>query len=380
MPKYLATTVRGLEDVAAEEVAVKLNVKPEEGVSRISFEAPLEAVFKLNLESRLLHRVILVVDEGYFETLEEIERKIEEVDFTPYIEPDQTFAVRAVRVGEHTFTSLDVAAKVGRALIESYRSSRNVKLKVNLENPDLEFRCLVSGRRYILGLDTTGESLHKRGYRVYDHPAALRTTIAAGMVRLSGWKPGEPLLDPMCGGGTIPVEAALTARRIPPGVYRRSFAFEKFRFLDLEAYRELRSRLLGEVDRTIYPILGFDTSPRSLEGAARNADSAGVSDTVKFTLSDALNPRSYRGLEVKRIVVNPPYGLRAGPSLRKIKTFYRKFLEAVSENLSDLTLTVITGSPSQFREAVEELGLTHLWARQVMHGRLQTVVYHIEVG
>ncbi|HDI47095.1 MAG TPA: hypothetical protein ENF82_04745, partial [Candidatus Methanomethylia archaeon] len=277
---FAATTVYGFEDLAALEVEQLLGVKAEPSIGKLFFKAPLSAIYKLNIEARLLHKVILLLWRGEVCSLEEIYKAARQVDYASFLAPKQSFAVRADRFGTHPFTSMDIAAAVGQAVIDSYRSSTGVRLKVNLDNPDVEILCQLRDRDFFLGINTTGESLHKRNYRVYDHPAALSSTIATALIKLSGWSERHLLMDPMCGGGTVLIEAALLARRTPPGKFKKSYAYFKLVFTSLEDHQAFLKNALKNSQQREVPLLGIDKSAEYLQGARANASSAEVSDTI----------------------------------------------------------------------------------------------------
>lgn len=373
MLQFFATTNRGLEDVAVRELK-ELGVEAQAGVGRVFFQAGLRDAIRLNLASRTLHRVVLTLLRSEVNSLEDVYREARSIDFTGLIDRSQSFAVRAERVGEHDFTSLDVTARVGQAIIDSYREACGARLRVDLKKPDVVIRCLLKDRELVLGIDLTGDSLHARKYRVYDHPAALKTTIAASMLILSGWRGGGALLDPMCGGGTILTEAALMARRIPPGVFRSDFAYRRLIFVDPEVEGEVAEELVGRVSMSAYPICGIDCSPKHLEGAKRNAISAGVADTINLRVGDVFKLRKYIDLRPEIIVTNPPYGLRSGPSVKRIKGFYLRMLKGMREGARGSRALVITASRREMLEAAKEEGVEVESSRPVMHGRLQAYI------
>ncbi|RLF16614.1 MAG: hypothetical protein DRJ97_00060 [Thermoprotei archaeon] len=379
LPTFYATVNRGLEDVSAWEVQSLLGVKPKLGVGRIFFDSDLRGALKLNLASRTLHRVVMVLLKAKVSSLDDIYREALSIDYTSLIDSDQSFAVKAERKGAHPFTSLDIASKVGQAIIDSYRSVKGSRLKVDLKGPEVIVECVLRDEDFTLGLDLTGYSLHMRNYRVYDHPAALKSTIASSMILLSNWEHDAPLLDPMCGGGTIPIEAALIARRVPPGVYRRDFAYRRLRFIERELEVKVVEELLHEVNLDLYPIYGIDCSPKHLKGAVLNARSAGVDDTVKLRLGDALRLKEHLDFTPSHIIVNPPYGLRSGPSLKKIGEFYHRLLASFRQAARGSKLIAITSSHERLLRAIRDLGLVVLWTRWLMHGKLTTHIICCEL-
>ncbi len=374
MPKFFATTVRGLEDIASSEVEALTGVPALPDVGKVFFEAELDSIFKLNFCSRTLHRVVLLLSSGRFENLNDLYEMARSVNYSELIDSSQSFAVRAERHGEHNFTTLDIASRVGQAIIDSFMADRGCRLRVNLDNPDVEFLCLVRGDEFILGLNTTGESLHKRHYRVYDHPAALKTTIASAMIKISGWKPREPLLDPMCGGGTIPIEAALMARGVPPGFFRGDdFAFLKLRFLDMGEFEDFKAECLSKVSHERFQIYGFDKFRRYVDGAVRNARSAGVEDTISFAVRDAMKLRNFLDFSPEHVITNPPYGIRMRSG--RMNIFYKSFLRSLRNVASGSTLTLITAAKRCFVEAAEAVGVKIIGRREVFHGDIQATIF-----
>ena len=378
MLKFMATTVKGMEDVASRELRSIGGVHVKQLSERVLFHGGLELVYEVNLNSRTIHKLTLILGEGEAEGLDEIYRFARGLDYEGYIGLDQSFAIRTTRVGRHSYTSIEISSVVGKAVVDFFMELKGSRPRVDLRNPDVEVSVYVRNREVSIGINTTGESLHRRNYRVYDHPAALRTTLASCMLLWSGWR-FEGLLDPMCGGATIPIEAALMARRFPPGFFRRSFAFKKLRIHDEELYREVLEDSLERSNRLHYEILGFDVSPKHLHGAQLNTASAGVDDTIKLLMKDSTKPDSYRGLDVKYAVVNPPYGIREY-RLKALKKLYQGFLRALSEALAGVKLVLITGSPAIFEEAASNVECSIRSVRSVRHGDLLAKVYMVDVG
>jgi tRNA (guanine6-N2)-methyltransferase len=375
--KFMATTVEGLEDLMAKEVEELGGRVSEVGRARAFFEGRMDLMYRVNIRAHCVHKLMLVLGRGRARGLDEIYQLAKSIDYPEVMRLNQSFAVRTTRVGEHEYTSIDVSAVVGQAVIDSFTEAKSARPRVDLKNPDVEVSVYVRDDEVVIGVNTTGESLHKRNYRVYDHPAALKTTLAAGMLMLSGWR-GEGLLDPMCGGGTITIEAALMARRFPPGFFRKGLAFTRLVFYDPKTHREELERALEEANRENYEIYGFDVSPKHVAGAKSNASSAGVHDTISFDVRDATKRETYKGLNVKHVVVNPPYGIRQNRP-KAIKDLYAKFLRVLSDELSGATLTIITGFWRAFEDVLEGIGHDVLGVRNVKHGDLPARVYKIRV-
>jgi len=375
MHKFFATVPCGIEDIASEEVYELIGCRAKPDVGRIFFEASLESIFLLNLKASTLNKIMIQMCHGIFSELKDIYRMVKDVDYGWIIDANQPFAVRSERVGIHNFTSMDVSRIVGQAIIDSYSEAYGKRLPVNLDEPEVEFYALVRDQEFLLGVNTTGNSLHRRGYRAYMHPASLKSTLASAMLRLSGWKPEKSILDPMCGGGTIPIEAAFKAANIPPGHLRSDFAFLKLKFIDENDFWTLRNRLLAEM-RCEAPagIYGMEKFKRHLEGAILNSEKAGVRELIEFKLGDATNSSDYPDGEIGYVVVNPPYGIRMVPG-GSPRALYKRFLKALRERVEDAILILITAAHKRFVEAAEENGIEIIERRIVLHGDLRARIF-----
>jgi len=377
MYKYFATTIPGVEDISARELEKIVGVKPEIDVNKVFLETDLEAMYKINFMSRTINKLYILLAREEFKDLNDIYRIVKNTDFRELIRPDMRFAVRAERIGEHNFTSIDIARVAGQAIIDSYMDSMKTRLKVDLENPDIEINVLVRFNEILIGVNTSGESLHKRRYRVYNHPAALKTNLAASMIFLGDYT-GEPLLDPLCGGGTIPIEAAHIARKYPISIFRREYYFRRLPLHNESIEKNVEEKLISSINKEIYEIYCVDISREHIRGALLNAKNALVDDTIKFFNRDSTRRESFEDIEAKLIVTNPPYGMRSH-SLKKIEGFYKTFLKTLKEVYQNIKLVLITASTQQFENAVEKADVKIIHSRKVMHGGLTAKIYMIKI-
>jgi len=371
--RFFATTIAGLEDVAASEVSDILGVDAEVDVARVFFDSTQAGCAILNYSARCLNKVYLLLERCRAGGLREIEATVGGLRLADYIDRDQSFAVRAERHGSHGFTSLDIAAVVGRAIIESYKASTGVRLRVDLSNPDVEFLAILRGEEFILGINTTGISLHHRYYRVRHHRAGLSPTVAHSMLILSGWKTGEALLDPFCGSGTIVIEAAIRALNIHPGLRMGGLAMERLRFFEARELEELAERLREEEgEPRPLGITGIDASPRALKYAEKNLASAGLAACVELKLGDALSIEKYVRGPYSRVVCNPPFGVRMG--LRDPWSFYAKAFTSIRRASPGASLTVIVSKPVVAERALEEAGWAIISERRVLLGSMAAYI------
>lgn len=339
----LATTTSGLEEVAIQEVKEitgKKARKEHRGMIRLKGEE--EDIFRLNYQAKSLHKVLLLLKEDKFSDLKDLYKKTKEIDFTRYIYSTQKFAVRANRIGDHNFTSMDVEREMGQAIIDSYKREKNIRLKVDLENPNVIIRSEMRGNHFWIGLNTTGpKSLHKRGYRIPNHPAPLKPSIAYSLARLSGWNSDQKLIDPMCGSGTICIEASLYGNKVP-NWFRTDYHFWNFFFLDRKRFFQLRKEIKDEVQNKKFNINGCDIAKKHINTAEE------INKKTKANVNFFQGDATKINLDYDTIVTNPPYGMRVG-SENKIKQLYKDFF-ANLKNYNWKKLVILTGAPEYVPE------------------------------
>lgn len=313
--RFLVSTNRGLEAIAGAELT-------ELGLSDVTTlypgmvegAGPPTAIPLLNTRGRTIHRVLLELARTACDSLPEIADLLKEFDITRYLEAGQSFAVRAQRRGEHSFESPDVESRVGQAIVDSYPTGEHPP--VDLEDPDLIFRVFVREQRVIVTVDTTGQrSLHRRQERTVEHEAPIRPTMAAAMYRLAAPQSGEGVVDPMCGCGTIPIEAAAAELGRPVEI-GRELAFRRLRHPAIE-YEE--SDLAGQChDSLDVSIVGADIDEQAVAGARENARDADLTGNISFAVADAR--KQLVGGDV--VVTDMPFGIRTGGDVRPL---YRDF-------------------------------------------------------
>jgi len=377
--EFFATTTPGLEDLVCREIEKLTGGSAAPDVAKVFFQTDIKNLYLLHLKASMLNKIFIALCRERFTKLDDLYRLARGVDYGWIIDKDQSFAVRSERIGVHHFTSMDISRVVGQAVIDSYQEAYKTRLKVNLDEPDVEIYALVRDDEFVLGVNTTGRSLHKRGYKVYEHPAALKPTIASAMLEIAGWPQGESLIDPMCGGATIPIEAAFKAYNIPPNHLRRDFAFLKLKFFPKEEFEEVRENLLNQakIDSSL-KIFGMEKFAHHLQGGIRNAEKAGVLEAIKFIQGDATIPESYPKETLNHVVVNPPYGIRMVPR-GSPKALYAAFIKAIKKVVSNGTLVLISGAYRRFEEAATECALEIDETRIVFHGNLKAKIFKCRI-
>lgn len=388
--KVLLTCDIGFENVVLEEVKeLAPSLAPYRVTNGRVFVECEERDLPRVLSSRTVNNVYAIL--GEFEgvrTLDDIYRVMKGIDFVNYIEADESFAVRPERVGRHEFTSIDIGRVAGQAVIDCYLSAKGVRPKVNLDEPDVEIYTELSVDRLTVAIAITRRSLHVRGYKVFNHPAALKSTIAAAMLRVAGWRPGEGVFDPMCGGGTIVVEAALTSKGVTPLCMAKHNVNERvLPRLGPQVHSEFVKALerchRTEAAECPRAHVGVDINPRFVEGAIINAKNAGVDDVALFLVGDSAElAGKVKRLEVElgapmtKAVFNPPYGHRMRPG--PLYKLYLRVLTALSEAGFN-TAAFITSATRVAEEVLVTLGkVSRVEKLKVIHGTLRSLVYRVD--
>ena len=326
---FFAPCPRGLEALLVEELTA-LGAREARAVAGgVGFEGTWQTCYAANLHSRLASRVLWRVAEFAYSGEEDIYAAARAVDWPRLFDVGNTLRVY-VSALKSPLKSLDFATlRIKDAVCDRFRDALGKRPDVDRATPDVRVHAFLEAARGALYLDTSGEPLFKRGWRSETGEAPLRENLAAGIVLLSGWKPGEPLLDPMCGGATLLVEAAAMARGRAPGANRR-FGFEKLKIFDSGLWeREKRASLNPANPAKTLEIFGSDNDPRALVNARRNIAAAGVDRWVKLERADLLERAAPAAGGV--MIANPPYGERIG-SKDELAAFYPRLGDALKKN------------------------------------------------
>lgn len=331
MERFFATCPRGLELLLADELRQLEAEKVHAVAGGVQCGGDFVLCYRMNLLSRIASRVLWQVGSGGYVGEDDIYRIAYAQRWTDWFDASRTIRVDISAV-KSPLTSLNFATlKIKDAVCDKIRRLSGRRPSVDTRAPDIPIQGHLTDRDFTLYLDTTGEPLFKRGQRLVAGEAPLRENLAAGILRLAAWTPGMPLLDPMCGSGTILREAALMALDIAPGLGRH-FAFEKFKNFDGRHWRELlrqtRARQLPAVPLSIY---GSDISSDALKAAHANFMAAGVAKVVNLKLANVLEITA--PAKEGTIVTNPPYGVRLGERQR-LAEFYPKLGDVLKKQFS----------------------------------------------
>jgi len=325
--RFFASAPRGLEPLLAAELTGLGASNASAVPGGVAFAGDWRVCFAANLWSRIASRVLWRVAEFDYRDEGDLHDAARKVEWTRLFAVDRTLRVN-VSAQKSPLASLDFATlRIKDAVCDRFRETLGSRPNVDRANPDVRVHAFLEAARGTFYLDTSGEPLFKRGWRAGAGEAPLRENLAAGLVLLSGWKPEEPLLDPMCGGGTLLVEAAAMARGRPPGASRR-FGFEKLKAFDLSLWERVKRDNLSNPPPKTLQIYGSDNDPRALNDARRNIAAAGVDRWVKLERADILERAAPAPAGV--MIANPPYGERIG-SKEELAEFYPKLGSALKK-------------------------------------------------
>lgn len=305
--ELIAKTFQGLEEVLAKELTELGAGNIEIGRRMVSFTGDKEMMYRANFCLRTAIRILKPIKHFKATNADEVYEAVKAIAWEDYLDAGKSFAVDAVVFSNEFRHSKFVAYKVKDAIADYFREKTGKRPSVRINNPDVALNIHIAEEICTLSLDSSGESLHRRGYRQEAVEAPLNEVLAAGMILMTGWKGECDLIDPMCGSGTIPIEAALIARNIAPGVFRKEYAFEKWNDFDQELFDQIYNDDSQEREFA-HKIYGYDNSPKANEIATRNVKAAGLSKEI------TLKVQPFQQFEQPRqrslIITNPPYGER----------------------------------------------------------------------
>ncbi|MBQ9363712.1 MAG: RNA methyltransferase [Bacteroidaceae bacterium] len=305
--KIIAKTFQGLEEVLAKELKALGANNIETGRRMVSFTGNQEMLYRANFCLRTAVKVLKPIKEFKAQDADDVYEVVKKMDWSQYMDVTTTFLIETVVFSEQLRHSRFVAYRVKDAIADYWREKTGERPNVGITNPDLRINVHVSDEEVSISLDSSGESLHLRGYKVKNTEAPINEVLAAGLVLLSGWDCQCDLIDPFCGSGTILIEAALIAQNIYPGVFRKEYAFERWKDFDEELFDRIYND--DSEERAFdYKIYGYDINRRVVQIALENVKSAGVQNIVDVQQGDIANFE--QPVEKSIIITNPPYGER----------------------------------------------------------------------
>ena len=305
--ELIAKTFMGLEPLLAQELTQLGANNVQIGRRMVSFTGDKKMMYRANFQLHTAIRILKPIAHFKASSAEDMYEEVKKIDWSKYLDNKKTFAVDSVVYSEEFRNSRFVTYKVKDAIVDWFREKTETRPNISVSNPDIRFNIHVAEDNATLSLDSSGESLHRRGYRQENVEAPINEVLAAGLIMMTGWKGDTDFIDPMCGSGTLLIEAALIARNISPGIFRKEFAFEKWPDFDQDLFDEIYNDDSEEREFN-HHIYGYDIDMKAVNTARINVKAAGFSKEIAIDQQDFKN---FKQPEEKSIIVmNPPYGER----------------------------------------------------------------------
>lgn len=362
--ELIVTTLKGLEEVLEKELQ-SMGIEKTEIINRgVVIPYSQRNLYLTNMACRVAMRVLVPVFSFEAQNTDELYKNALDLPWLKFQDVDQTFAIFNA-INSSIFTHNQFASlRIKDALCDSFRKEHKRRPNVDTERPDITWHVHIYESKVTISLDSSGDSLHIRGYRKGSHGAPINEVLACGLLYLSGWDPNiTPFIDGMTGSGTIAIEAAMMATRRAPNLNRRNFSFKNWKDYNDDKFQELKKDLVQSTRTSIPDILGIDISPRSIQTAEMNAKLAGVNKFVRFRKCDFLDykPEPRRGV----LILNPPYGERL--ELDDIDALYKEMGSTFKHAFPGWKAGVISSSKS----ALNAIGLNSGETHHLLNGKLE---------
>ncbi|HHJ11247.1 MAG TPA: class I SAM-dependent RNA methyltransferase [Bacteroidetes bacterium] len=342
----VATTFQGLEGILAEEVMRLGGIEIREKSRAVTFRGNKKLLYAANYHLRTALRILRVIAEFQVTDEKILYNTLYDLPWETFFTNHQKFVVDAVIHSPYFKHSHFIEQRVKDAVVDHFRDKTGSRPGVDKESPDIRLNIQISGKKCVLSMDSSGDSLHKRGYRVRHGLASLNEVLAAGMIMLSGWQGNMPFIDPMCGSGTLPIEAAMFAMNIPPGFMRNKYAFIKWKDYDATLYQVIKNIYTGGRQSSRSLILGCDRSAVAIRLARLNIINAGLEEIVKLKIMPMQHltvPPGKPGI----IMTDPPFGKRMRP--RDMENIYRSIGNVLKNNFPGYDAWILSSNNHTFK-------------------------------
>ncbi|MCF8391612.1 MAG: class I SAM-dependent RNA methyltransferase [Bacteroidales bacterium] len=367
---FVATTLFGLEKILAREIELKGGEEVSIFQRAVSFRGGLALLYKMNYSLRTAIRVLWKVKYIRLKKEQDLYDGVYSIPWEDYFTSDKTIAVNSVVNTPLFNNSLFVSLRVKDAIVDRFRDKTGVRPDVDIENPMIVINVHIHQGNVDISLDASGTPLFKRGYKLMGSVAPLNEVLAAGMIMLTGWDGESDFIDPMCGSGTLSIEAAMIAKNIPPGVFRKSFAFQNWNNYDEELFLKIVENEM--VDKEFnHRILASDISPDAIEGATNNIKNAQLDDIIEIKKADFFKTEGDAGNGI--LIINPPYGERL--SVSGINEFYKEIGDHLKKSYQGYTAWVLSSN----MEGLKYFGLKPGQKLDLLNGQIKCKYLNFEL-
>jgi putative N6-adenine-specific DNA methylase len=362
--KMVAKTMFGFEEILAKELRDLGAGNVEEGVRSVSFEGDTGFMYKANLCLRTAIKIVKPIHSFQVRDENDLYKKIYEMNWFDYLSTDTTFAIDTTVNSENFTHSLYVSQKTKDAIVDKFRDSEGKRPDVDIKFPDVRINIHIQNDHCNVALDSSGRSLHQRGYRTATNIAPINEVLAAGLLLLSGWDGQCDFLDPMCGSGTLLIEAAMIACNIPANINRKEFAFEKWHDFDADLFEKIVDASLKKTREFHFKIVGYDKAPSAVRKANDNAVSANLAEYITIERKNFFDTEKFTANHL-HIVFNPPYGERLDIEM---EDFYTDIGNTLKRNYPGTDAWFITSN----LEALKFVGLRPSRRIKVFNSHLES--------
>ena len=348
--KMIAKTFYGFEEILSEELLKLGAQKIIKGNRNVSFYGDKGFMYKSNISLRTALKIIKPIKEFKFKDIDEYYKKIYEIKWEDYLDFNSSFLINSVVFNSKIFNnSKFTSLKAKDAIVDRFRNKFKNRPSINSFNPELKIEIHVNRNFCTISLDSSGESLHKRGYKKYNSAAPLNEVLAAGIILMSAWDKKSDLLDPMCGTGTFLIEAAMIARNIAPNLNRLAFAFEKWKDWDNELFETIEESVKSKEIEFEHKLYGFDISGAMIKKAEKNIEISGLEVDIEIVKKDFLTSIKTDNDKL-HVLINPPYDKRISADVNQL---YKKIGDTLKNNYLYSDVWIITAN----LEAIKSIGL-----------------------
>ena len=367
----IAKTFFGFEEILAKELQQLGAQDVEIGTRAVSFKGDKGFMYKANLSLRTALKILKPI--YYFKATNDqnLYKGIQGIDWSNYIGDNQTFVIDATIHSDNFKHSQFVSQKAKDAIVDQFREKTGQRPSVDKDFPDLRINIHIDRDQVSVALDTSGASLHHRGYRMATNIAPINEVLAAGMLLLSGWDGNSDFLDPMCGSGTLLAEAAMIACNIPANINRKEFAFEKWNDWDNDLFDQIIDALMKKTREFHYTIIGYDKAPSAVQKAKDNIQNANLDDYVTIGQANFFDSKKENNGPL-HMVFNPPYGERLDIEMER---FYREIGDTLKNNYPNTNAWFITAN----LEALKFVGLRPSRKIKLFNGSLEARLVKYEM-
>lgn len=370
--RMLAKTLFGMEDLLAAELRSLGGANVEKGVRNVTFEGDLGFMYKANLCCRTAIRILKPISSFNVFKEEDLYKRVYDFPWEEYMDVDQTLAVDATVFSEYFKHSQFVALKTKDAIVDRFRDREGKRPNVELDNPHLRINVHIDRNIATISLDSSGDSLHKRGYKTANVFAPINEVLAAGIIMQTGWEGQSDFLDPMCGSGTLLIEAAMIACNIPANINREVFGFESWKDFDEDLYNLIEEAMLKRIREFPHKIIGYDLDPEVVQKALENIENANLKEFIEVHEQDFFESEK-QGDKPLHLIFNPPYDERL--SIEDVEAFYGNIGSTLKHSYPGSQAWFITSN----MEGLKNVGLRPFRRVKLFNGQLESRLVGFEM-